>query len=99
MLEKYKTVLDKQLDLLSEQSHTCDNRQDIAVLTEAMAKIVPILCQLSQSQFYAEGIWSHPYVGSLSMKDLIDLAKVRADRVHSLDDDLKKRGVVIRKET
>lgn len=78
--EDIKKILEKQLQLLSEESKR-SSAENLCKLSEQMRAIAQIL--LGQSQSFYEASTSHPYVVQLPVKDLIDLYAARYKQAHS----------------
>ena len=73
--EDIKKILEKQLQLLSEESKR-SSAKNLCKLSEQMRAIAQIL--LGQSQSFYEASTNHPYVVQLPVEDLIDLYAARA---------------------
>jgi len=74
-----KKILEKQLQLLSEESKR-SSAENLCKLSEQMRAIAQIL--LGQSQSFYEASTSHPYVVQLQVTDLVDLYAARAQLLH-----------------
>ena len=74
-----KKILEKQLQLLSEESE-CSSAEELCKLSEQMRAIAQIL--LGQSQSFYEASTNHPYVVQLPVTDLVDLYAARAQLLH-----------------
>ena len=74
-----KEILEKQLQLLSEESENATT-DELCQLSEQMRAIALIL--LGQSQSFYEASTGHPYVVQLPAEDLVDLYAARAQLLH-----------------
>lgn len=74
-----KKILEKQLQLLSEESE-CVSTDELCRLSEQMRAIALIL--LGQNQSFYEASIGHPYVVQLPAEDLVDLYAARAQLLH-----------------
>lgn len=73
--DEIKKILEKQLQLLSEESESAST-EDMCKLSEQIRAIALILLQQNQS-FY-EASTNHPYAVQLPVEDLVDLYAARA---------------------
>ena len=98
MEENIKKTLEEQLQLLSERSKNAPI-QNLAEITAQMVSVAKMLSPEHQSQ-YCDEAGHLPFVGTLTLSDLAEIASARNERANrqeaALREELARSGIVVK---